>query len=141
MSIISIDSGTTTTKVIEYSNGNIFNKAVFNNKEYSNSNIEDLLSLFITNNNINVDDIEKIVVTGINYDKLSFEKYKSEYNIPVYKVEEFKAIAEAGKYLSGKDNILVASIGTGTAFVRVEGSSVKHLGGTRSRSRNSNKFV
>ncbi len=95
MSIISIDSGTTTTKIIEYKDEKIVNKEVFNNKECSN--IEDSLDFFVSSNNIDVDRIEKIVVTGINFDKVSFEKYKLEYNIPIYKVEEFKAIAEARK--------------------------------------------
>ena len=139
MSIISIDSGTTTTKIIEYKDEIIVNKAVFNNKDCSN--IENVLDIFVNCNNISINEIEKIVVTGINYDKVSFERYKLKYNIPVFKVEEFRAIAEAGKYLSGKDNILVASIGTGTAFIKVDGNNIKHIGGTRSRCWNSYKFM
>ena len=118
MSIISIDIGTSSTKIIEFKNNEITNKAI-----YSNGNNEKILDDFINRNNIN--DIEYIVTTGIGAGK--GKVYKS---IPIKTVSEFEAIAEGGKILSKKEEILIASIGTGTAFIRVSGNRIKHLGGT-----------
>ena len=52
--------------------------------------------------------------------------------LPVTRVDEFSAIAAGGLYLSGKDEAIIVSMGTGTAFLyanRLSGE-VRHLGGT-----------
>ena len=121
MSIIAIDIGTTTTKIIEYKEDKITNKEIIKNK-----NIEEILYSFLDKNNINKKEIDFITLTGIGSDKVNL----ANFNIPVRIVEEFKAIAMAGKYLSNKEKILVASIGTGTALIRVDKDELKHLGGT-----------
>ena len=121
MSIIGIDIGSSTTKIIEYSKNKIINKDIISNKDE-----EQILEEFLNKNNIKVEQIEKIVVTGISADKLKNNKY----NIPTTIVEEFKAIAKGGQYLTSKNEILVASIGTGTAFIKVNKNGIKHLGGT-----------
>ena len=48
---------------------------------------------------------------------------------PIY-VSEPEAIGRGAMYLTGLDNIVVASIGTGTAFVHAKGGEFKHLCGT-----------
>ena len=120
MSIIGIDIGSSTTKIIEYAENKIINKDIVTNKD-----VEQILEEF-NNNNINIKQIEKIVVTGIGADKLKNNKY----NIPIDVVEEFKAIAAGGLYLSDKKEALIVSIGTGTAFVRANKNEIKHIGGT-----------
>ena len=40
------------------------------------------------------------------------------------------AIGIGGKYLSGKDQIIISNIGTGTAIIEVNGNRIIHLGGT-----------
>ena len=117
MSIIGIDIGSSTTKIIEYKNNEIVSKKIIR-RVYERNDLDN----FIYENNIN--DIDKIVFTGIGTDKIN--KYK--YSIVV--VEEFDAIGTAGKYLSKKDNVFVVSIGTGTAIIEVNGNEIKHLGGT-----------
>ncbi len=120
MSIIGIDIGSSTTKIVEYENGKVLNKAISENKNY-----EFVLSNFINQNNIK--EIDKIVVTGINAKKINLEKY----NVPVNIVEEFIAIGTGGLYLSKKKKAIIASVGTGTALIRAEnGKEFKHLGGT-----------
>lgn len=49
---------------------------------------------------------------------------------PVTRFSEFECFGRGGQYLSGHDKALVVSMGTGTAFVRAEGSSYTHLGGS-----------
>ena len=48
---------------------------------------------------------------------------------PIY-VSEPEAIGRGAMYLTGLDNIVIASIGTGTAFVHAKGGEFKHLCGT-----------
>lgn len=118
MSIIGIDIGSSTTKIIEYKNNRIVNKKILR-KGYS----KDELEKFLNENNIVP---EKLVFTGIGADKINFE----EYNIPFEKVEEFTAIAKGGLYLSKKQEAIVVSVGTGTALIEAKKNSIKHLGGS-----------
>ena len=127
MSIISIDIGTSTTKIIEYENNKIKHKDIMQNKS-----TEKVLKEFIDKGSIKQEKIEQIVLTGIGADKVKLKGYK----VPIKVVDEFKAIANAGKTLTDKEKILVVSVGTGTAFVRVNKNRIKHLGGTRSWCRN-----
>ena len=50
--------------------------------------------------------------------------------LPIRRVDEFQAIGRGGLHLSGLSRALVASMGTGTAFVAAEGAAARHLGGT-----------
>lgn len=119
MSIIGIDIGSSTIKIIEYKDEQILNKDISESKEYKKT-----VDNFINKNNIKI--IDKIVLTGINAKKIDF----SNYNVPVDIVEEFIAIGTGGLYLSNKNKAIITSIGTGTALIRAEGRIFKHLGGT-----------
>lgn len=119
MTIIGIDIGSSTIKIIEYKNGEICAKGIFENKDY-----EKVLDNFMNSNNIKK--FDKIVLTGINSKKID----ASKYNVPVEIVEEFVAIGTGGLYLSKKEKAIIASVGTGTALIRAEGKEFKHLGGT-----------
>ncbi len=122
MSILGIDIGTSTTKIIEYKDGNILNKKIYEN--IKNSSYENFMRDFIINNN--TEKIERIVFTGIGAEKIN----KNNYSIPVDVIDEFLAIAKGGLVLANKQQAIVASIGTGTAFIRATQDSVKHLGGS-----------
>ena len=118
MSIIGIDIGTSTTKVIEYENEIIKNKLIVRDG-FSKEKLDE----FINKNNISV---EKLVFTGIGASKIN----KENYTVPTYIIDEFSAIAKGGLYLTNKEKALVVSVGTGTAFIDVNGNEAKHLGGT-----------
>ncbi len=119
MSILGIDIGSSTIKIIEYEDEKILNKGIFEGKDY-----ETIIDKFLTENNIK--EIHKIVLTGINSKKIDVTKY----NVPVEVVEEFNSVATGGLYLGKKYKAIIASIGTGTALIRAEGKEFKHLGGT-----------
>lgn len=120
MSIIGIDIGSSTIKIIEYKDEKIVSEGIFESKDY-----ETTIDNFINENNIK--EIDRFVLTGINAKKVDVSKY----NIPVKVVEEFMAIGTGGLYLTGKEKAIIASIGTGTALIRAEnGKEFKHLGGT-----------
>lgn len=120
MSIIGVDIGSSTTKIIEYKDNKIINKKIYQKNDIVQNNIQD----FIQNNNIT--NIDRFVLTGIGADKVDLSKY----DVPVKNVEEFVAIATGGKYISGKDEAIVVSVGTGTALIKVTPEEIKHLGGT-----------
>jgi len=119
MNILGIDLGSSTIKIVEYKDGKITNKGIF-----ESSNYEEIIGNFIDKNNIK--EIDKIVTTGINAKKLKLSKY----NLPIEVVEEFIAIGTGGLFLSKKEKAIIASVGTGTALIRAEEKDFKHLGGT-----------
>ncbi len=122
MSILGIDIGSSTIKMIEYKEGSILNKAIFRNKQ--NTNVEASLREFMIKNE--TDKIEKVVVTGIG--RNSFKK--ENFSMPVIVVDEFKAIAKGGLSLAHLEKAIVVSVGTGTCFIKATNLETKHLGGT-----------
>ena len=79
MSIIGVDIGTSTTKVIEYENEIIKNKLIIRDG-FSKEKLDE----FINKNNISV---EKLVFTGIGASKID----KDNYSVPTYIVDEFSS--------------------------------------------------
>ena len=119
MSIIGIDVGTSTTKVIEVKENRIVSKAIIRGK-YSKEYYDE----FLKNNEI--ENIDKVVFTGIGADKINKEDYTEKVEI----VDEFTGIAKGALALTEKEEGLVVSVGTGTAFINIEKDEIKHLGGT-----------
>ena len=87
-----------------------------------------LLKDFIESNNIKQEDIEAIVTTGVG--RIEEKEYSK---IPVVYIDEFKSIGLGGLIASNKEKVIVASIGTGTAFIKANKNKIEHLGGSRSR--------
>lgn len=71
-------------------------------------------------------DLEEIIVTGGRSRNVPRMIEKR----PVRFVDEIVAIGRGGAALSGRDEVLVMSAGSGTALVAVRGSEVTHVGGT-----------
>lgn len=124
MHTICADLGSTTTKIIEVDENNkIINKNIYQKEEPKK-----LLKKFIENNNIEPRSIEAIIITGVGTIK------EQEFlKIPVLYIDEFKAIGLGGLTASNKEKVIVASIGTGTAFIKANKNKIEHLGGSRSR--------
>lgn len=120
MSIIGVDIGSSTIKIVEYNNEEFAQRKIYQ----KNDTAENIIQNFIDINGIKT--IEQFVLTGIGSDKVDLSKY----SVPIQKVPEFEAIANGGKYIANKDNILVVSVGTGTALIKVTPEEIKHLGGT-----------
>lgn len=124
MHIICVDIGSTITKIIEVDKNNkILNKNIYQKEEPKK-----LLKDFIENNNIKQEDIETIVTTGVG--RIEEKEYSK---IPVVYIDEFKSIGLGGLIASNKEKVIVASIGTGTAFIKANKNQIEHLGGSRSR--------
>lgn len=82
---------------------------------------------FTDENGIAISSIDKIMMTGVGS---SYVKHNL-YGIECERVPEFSSIGRGGLYLSGLDNALVVSMGTGTALVHAtRGGANEYLGGT-----------
>lgn len=119
MSIIGIDIGSSTTKMVEFENNKIKSKEILRTK-FSNEELEKFIKINEIKN------IETIVFTGIGASKIDI----SQYDVPVKVVDEFTAIAKGGLQLAQREEAFVISVGTGTAFIEVAKASARHMGGT-----------
>ena len=118
MNYISMDIGTSNIKIIEVDETlNIKNRMILEKMIP-----EEALGKFINENNINLDNIEKIVVTGVGANNMEDRFLNKE----IVKVPEFIATGCIGE----EQKFIVASVGTGTAFIKNENGDITHLGGT-----------
>lgn len=122
MRIIGIDAGSSNIKIIAMDeNENIVSKAILKDML-----IEKAFEEFIKNSKIEINEISKIVLTGIRQKEIK-ENIKG---IKTFKVDEFEAIGKGATHLANIEEALIISIGTGTAFVRAENGKYIHIGGT-----------
>ena len=81
---------------------------------------------FLSKHGLHPKDISKVYLTGVGASFIN----EQVYGIETQKVSEFKAIGQGALSLTGLDEALVVSMGTGTAFVRAEKNNTTHLGGS-----------
>jgi len=81
---------------------------------------------FLLKNNITLDNVSSIILTGVG--ATFFDD--NIYGIDTFHVDEFRAMGQGGLYLADKKEAFVASLGTGTAFVRASQDEIIHIGGS-----------
>ena len=82
---------------------------------------------FTAENGLKLSDIERVMITGVGSSFLE----NSLYGLPCVNVPEFTAVGLGGLHLSGLEEALVVSMGTGTAAVYAKrGNDMEYLGGT-----------
>ena len=131
--VVGIDVGGSTTKIVgfKYADG----KRELIPPQYVRAtdpvtSIYGAFGKFTLENKLKLDKIDKVMVTGAG------ASYMSEpiYSLDCVSVPEFECIGRGGLYLSGLDEAVVASLGTGTALIYAhkEGDEVvtEYLGGT-----------
>jgi type II pantothenate kinase len=123
--IIGIDIGGSTTKIVGLSHGLIFSPMLVKATDPIAS-VYGAFGKFLNGNGLGLSDIERIMVTGVGSSYITAKLY----GIPTGKVDEFRAIGMGGLKLSGLDNAIIVSMGTGTAFVKADPAGVRHMGGT-----------
>ncbi|MDR0554722.1 MAG: pantothenate kinase [Treponema sp.] len=84
------------------------------------------LGKIIAENGIKMADIKRLIITGAGAAKIQGDLF----GIPTKRVDEFQAIGIGGMFLAGKENIVIANIGTGTAMIEARKDSIVHLGGS-----------
>ena len=85
---------------------------------------------FTMQNGIELSDISQVLMTGVGSSFID----KPLYSLPCKKVSEFTSVGRGGLYLSGLDEAIVVSMGTGTAYIHAynDGNETvtEYLGGT-----------
>ena len=86
---------------------------------------------FTLENDLTLDDIDKVMITGVGSTFLS----QPIYNLNCEHVPEFVSVGEGGLYLSGLGETIVVSMGTGTALIHTRDNGdlppdIDYMGGT-----------
>ena len=124
--IIGIDIGGSTTKIVGVRDGKIINPLKVKADDPVTS-AYGAFGRFLAENHMTVEQIDKVMFTGVGS---SFITSSGMYGVPIQKVDEFTAIGKGGCTITGLDRCIIVSMGTGTAFVRVKDGAAQHLGGT-----------
>ena len=124
--ILGIDVGGSTTKIVGFSPDKQLIGTLQVRAGDQITSMYGAIGHFARQYNITLSDIEKVILTGVGASFFA----EDVYNIPTAKIDEFRAIGYGGLYLSGLDEAFIASMGTGTAFVRATKKEITHIGGS-----------
>ncbi|GLC78873.1 type II pantothenate kinase [Lacrimispora brassicae] len=121
---IGIDLGGSTTKIVGFQD-NKLKIPTFVKADNPIASLFGALGKFIYENGMQLNEIEKIMITGVG----SAYVEQPLYGIPTYKVDEFICNGLGGQYFTGLNDLIVVSMGTGTSLVQVHGDEILHTGG------------
>ena len=132
--VIGIDVGGSTTKIVGFrSNGNEEPILIEPQLVRANDPITSIYGAFgkfTSENGLGLADIDRVMMTGVGS---SFVQ-NSIYGLDCRTVSEFTSVGLGGLYLSGLDDAIVVSMGTGTALIRAKKENgktqISYLGGT-----------
>ena len=128
--VIGLDVGGSTTKIVGLRSGNELISPQFVQANDPITSIYGAFGKFTSENGIALSDIERIMITGVG---ASFVK-SALYGLNCKTLSEFECVGRGGLYLSGLDEAIVVSMGTGTALIHAkrngDKTEVNYLGGT-----------
>ena len=122
--VIGIDVGISTTKIVGINNGNVVSPMRVKATDPVTS-LYGAFGKYLYDNKIHLGDVEHVMLTGVGAAYIS----KPVYGLPTSKAGEFIADGLGARHESGKDKIIVVSMGTGTSLVRCDGDNIEHIGG------------
>lgn len=123
--VIGIDVGGSTTKIVGIENGTLIKSPM---NITANDPITSLFGAFgkyLYDNNIALDEVEHVMLTGVGASGVT----TPIYGLPTTHVDEFRADGLGARFVSGLQQLIVVSMGTGTTLVRVDGDDIAHIGG------------
>ena len=124
--VIGIDVGGTTTKIVGFNQGELI-EPLFVKSGDPITSIYGAFGKFTHKNGIALSDISRVMITGAGNAYVT----NPSYGLDCRHVGEFGSVAKGGMYLSGLDEAIVVSMGTGTALVHAKADgSFEYLGGT-----------
>ena len=131
--VIGIDVGGSTTKIvgIRYDGDKMeLIEPILVRATDAITSIYGAFGKFTMQNDLKLEDIDRVLMTGVGASFID----KPLYSLKCEKVSEFNAVGNGGIYLSGLDEAIVVSMGTGTAimYAKNEGGKTvtEYLGGT-----------
>ena len=128
--VIGIDVGGSTTKIVGFSpDGGLISPMIVKANDPVTS-AYGAFGKFTVENRLSMSDIGRVMMTGVGSAFIT----EPIYSLPCERVSEFDSIGLGGLYLSGLDEAIVVSMGTGTAIIHAKktegGTFTEYLGGT-----------
>ncbi len=131
--VIGIDIGGSTTKIVGVQNidgKQTLIEPLFVRATDAITSVYGAFGKFTMQNGLALSDIDKVLMTGVGSSFID----KPIYSLDCKKVSEFTSVGLGGLYLSGLDEAIVVSMGTGTALIHAkrvgDKTETKYLGGT-----------
>lgn len=122
--VIGIDVGISTTKIVGISNRVVVSPMRIKATDPISS-LYGAFGKYLYDNKIQISDVEHVMLTGVG----SAYICKPVYGLPTSKAGEFVADGLGARHESGKDRIIVVSMGTGTSLIMCDGDKIEHIGG------------
>jgi type II pantothenate kinase len=123
--VVGIDIGSTTTKSVAIYPDRTF-KTLTTRAFDPITSATGALGKMLMLNNLEIGSVKNIVLTGVGASSIEGDLF----GIPTSKIEEIEALGLGGMYLSGKTDVVIANLGTGTALVEAHEGRINHVGGT-----------
>ena len=125
--IVGIDIGASITKAVAIEKSQIIGLKTVRNVDIFDS-VQSALKTVLLAANRKHEDVIRIAISGGGARLIG----DNLLGLPVTRVDEIKAIGLGGLELSGKQQALIVSMGTGTALVIAydKGKKIEHIGGT-----------
>ena len=120
-----IDAGGSTTKIVGFQEGELIGTLQVRAADQVTSAFG-AIGNFLYTMKIPLDHVSSIILTGVGATFIE----DTIYGIDTRKADEFQAMGSGGLYLAELEEAFVASLGTGTAFVRATQTETVHIGGT-----------
>lgn len=132
--VIGIDVGGSTTKIVGLQTDDNGNERLilplFVQAADALTSAYGAFGKFTMQNALELEDIDKVLMTGVGASFIN----KPIYGLDCSKVSEFASVGLGGLYLSGLNEAIVVSMGTGTALIHAKkekgSATIKYLGGT-----------
>lgn len=132
--VLGIDVGGSTTKIVGFhldsKRRELIGDPLFVRATDPITSVYGAFGHFTAENEISLSEIDRIMMTGVGSSYVS----KPIYELPCLPVSEFHSIGLGGLYLSGLDDAIIVSMGTGSAIVRAKKTDgeteITYLGGT-----------
>ena len=125
--ILGIDIGSSTTKVVGLKRDGTPLSMLRVKAEDQVTSLFGALGNYLNSNQLSLQDVRQVVLTGVGASYVDGDIY----GLPTFRVDEFPASGTGALALSGQERAVVATMGTGTAFLLAEkGRGVEHLCGS-----------
>ncbi len=131
--VIGIDVGGSTTKIVGFEcleHEHRLIEPIFVRATDAVTSVYGAFGKFTVQNGLSLSDIDRVMMTGVGSSFID----KPLYALDCRKVSEFQCVGLGGLYLSGLEEAIVVSMGTGTALIHAtktkDGTQTEYLGGT-----------